>query len=53
MEVLILTKVLVIIMVSSRYKEQLIISTDGSAFHNGKEDAVGGVGVFFGVRDKR
>lgn len=33
--------------------DALVINTDGSSFHNGKDDAMAGIGVFFGKQDQR
>jgi ribonuclease HI len=33
--------------------QPLVINTDGSAFRNGKADAIAGIGVYFGPGDPR
>jgi hypothetical protein len=38
---------------NAKRKDALVINTDGSSFHNGKADAIAGIGVYFGPRDNR
>jgi hypothetical protein len=38
---------------NAKRKDALVINTDDSSFHNGKADAIAGIGVYFGPRDNR
>jgi hypothetical protein len=38
---------------NAKRKDALVINTDGSSFHNGKADAIAGIGVYFGPHDNR
>jgi hypothetical protein len=38
---------------NAKREDPLVINTDGSSFHNGKADAIAGIGVYFGPHDNR